>query len=161
MPTSSESPSEDEHSKFELSSDSSLETTVQRVGVAPIDNRIESVTFEDALTLKENDCIGRYTIIKTLGSGGFGVVYLAQDPKLNRKVAIKMSRALDIFSEKLRTSLVDEARAAASLDHPNIIRVFDVDHWQDRTYVVMELVEGKSLADVIAQGEKKGVAAHF
>ncbi len=152
---SSESPS-DGTSKFELSGDNALETTVFGQNLLPMGNeedRQDTPIGRDELMLRPNDCIGRYTIIRTLGSGGFGIVYLAHDPKLGRNVAIKVSRSLDSLPDKLRTSLVDEARAAASLDHPNIIRVFDVDQWQNRTYVVMELVEGKSLADIIAKQE--------
>ncbi len=152
---SSESSSE-ETSNFELSGDDALKTTVFGLNLFPIGNdedRQDQPIGRDELMLRPNDCIGRYTVIRTLGSGGFGIVYLAHDPKLGRKVAIKVSRSLDSLPDKLRTSLVDEARAAASLDHPNIIRVFDVDQWKNRTYVVMELVEGKSLADVIAKRE--------
>ncbi len=155
-PDDSSESSSDETSKFELSGDNALETTVVGHNLRPLVNdedRQDKPIGRDELMLRPNDCIGRYTIIKTLGSGGFGIVYLAQDPKLGRKVAIKVSRSLDAIPEKLRTSLVDEARAAASLDHPNIIRVFDVDQWQNRTFVVMELVEGKSLADLIAKQE--------
>ncbi len=156
MPNSNDRSSDEEPRKLELSSDSKLETTVVGKNQPSMSNDVErhdEPSGRDELTLSPNDCIGRYTVIKTLGSGGFGIVYLAQDPKLARKVAIKVSRSLDSLPNKLRISLVDEARAAASLDHPNIIRVFDVDQWQDRTYVVMELVEGKSLADVIAKQE--------
>ncbi len=152
---SSESSSE-ETSNFELSGDDALETTAFGHNLLPLGNDEEIQDHpigSDELMLRPKDCIGRYTVIRTLGSGGFGIVYLAHDPKLGRNVAIKVSRSLDSLSDKLRTSLVDEARAAASLDHPNIIRVFDVDQWQNRTYVVMELVEGKSLADVIAKQE--------
>ncbi len=156
MPNSNDQSSNEEPRKLELSSDSKLETTVVGKNQPAIANDVdqyEDPNGRDELTLRPNDCIGRYTVIKMLGSGGFGIVYLAQDPKLARKVAIKVSRSLDSLPNKLRISLVDEARAAASLDHPNIIRVFDVDQWQNRTYVVMELVEGKSLADVIAKQE--------
>ncbi len=156
MPNSNDRSSEAEPRKLELSIDRKLETTVvgkNQPSKANDLDRFEDPSGRDELTLRPNDSIGRYTVIKTLGSGGFGVVYLAQDPKLARKVAIKVSRSLDSLPNKLRISLVDEARAAASLDHPNIIRVFDVDQWQNRTYVVMELVEGKSLADVIAKQE--------
>lgn len=159
MPKSPDDSSEfssEENSNFELSGDDALETTVFAQNQRPIgndDERQDHPIGRDELMLRPDDCIGRYTVIRTLGRGGFGIVYLAHDPKLGRKVAIKVSRSLDSLSNKLRTSLVDEARAAASLDHPNIIRVFDVDQWQNRTYVVMELVEGRSLADVIAKQE--------
>ncbi len=155
-PDSSSEFSSEELSKFELSTDSELETTVFGNNRNPLcydADRHDRPIDREELGLRPNERIGRYVVIKTLGSGGFGIVYLAQDPKLARKVAIKVSRSLDLLPDKLRTSLVDEARAAASLDHPNIIRVFDVDQWQNRTYVVMELVEGKSLAEVIAMQE--------
>ncbi len=112
--------------------------------------KFDRETVESEHLLASGTLIGRYRIVRTLGSGGFGVVYLAHDTSLDRDVAIKISRSLESLPNRTRDSLFVEARAAASLDHQNIIRVYDVDQWQDRTYVVMELVQGKSLADEIA-----------
>jgi serine/threonine protein kinase/lipoprotein NlpI len=92
---------------------------------------------------------GRYTVIGQLGKGAMGVVYLAEDPALSRKVAIK---TVDLTAEDpqqrefLRTRLLRDARAAAILKHPNIVAVYDIFDDGTRAYVVMEYVEGASLA---------------
>ncbi|HEY1220131.1 MAG TPA: protein kinase [Bryobacteraceae bacterium] len=92
---------------------------------------------------------GRYTVVGQLGRGAMGVVYLATDPVLNRQVAIK-TVDLDVDDPKerefLRGRLLRDARAAALLKHPNIVSVHDVFEDGDRAYVVMEYVEGDSLA---------------
>jgi serine/threonine protein kinase len=95
--------------------------------------------------------VGRYLIERKLGAGGFGVVLLARDTTLNRPVALKVSKQSGPVSEQLRQSLLVEARSAASIDHPNLVKIFDVDQWNDQTFIIMEYVEGKSLADVILE----------
>jgi serine/threonine protein kinase/Flp pilus assembly protein TadD len=92
---------------------------------------------------------GRYTVINQLGKGAMGVVYLAEDPALNRKVAIKtVELTVDDAQERefLRTRLLRDARAAAILKHPNIVAIHDIFEDGTRAYVVMEYVEGASLA---------------
>ncbi|XZE22426.1 protein kinase domain-containing protein [Pirellulaceae bacterium SH449] len=98
-----------------------------------------------------NRFVGRYRIDRQLGAGGFGVVFLAHDTTLNRKVALKISKPSNAISEQLRTSLLTEARSAANLDHPNLVRIYDVDQWNSQTFIVMEYINGKSLAQVIAE----------
>src|SRR5579863_1101420 len=95
---------------------------------------------------------GRYTVISQLGRGAMGVVYLATDPTLNRQVAIKtVDLGVDDDAERefLRTRLIRDARAAALLRHPNIVAVHDVFEESGRAYVVMEYVDGASLATVL------------
>ena len=92
---------------------------------------------------------GRYTVIGELGHGAMGVVYLAADPMLNRKVAVKtVDLAVDDPGEKefLRHRLLRDARAAAVLKHPNIVDIYDVFEDGGRAYVVMEYVEGNTLS---------------
>ncbi len=102
-------------------------------------------------SLSTGDSIGRYVVARKIGSGSFGVVYLAHDHRLQRDVAIKISR-LSARDEDLRTiSLLNEARAVAAIDHPNVVRVHDVDQVEDRTYIVMEFVQGVTLSDRIAE----------
>lgn len=95
--------------------------------------------------------VGRYLIERKLGAGGFGVVLLARDTTLNRPVALKVSKQAGPVSEQLRLSLLTEARSAANIDHPNLVKIFDVDQWNDQTFIIMEYVEGKSLADIILE----------
>src|SRR5579872_3801371 len=92
---------------------------------------------------------GRYTVVGQLGKGAMGVVYLATDPLLNRQVAVKtVDLAQDDPEERefLRNRLMRDARAAAVLKHPNIVSVHDFFEDGGRAFVVMEYVEGDSLA---------------
>jgi serine/threonine protein kinase len=90
--------------------------------------------------------IGRYVIIRRLGQGGMGIVYLAYDPQLDRKVAIKMLREdLDAGAQG-RARVQREAQAMAQVSHPNIAHVYEVGESAGRLYLVMEYVAGTSLA---------------
>ena len=70
--------------------------------------------------------IGRFTILGELGSGGFGIVYLAHDPTLGRQVALKLPRLEILVSHELKRRFLEEARVTARLDHPNIVPIYDV-----------------------------------
>jgi predicted Zn-dependent peptidase len=85
--------------------------------------------------------VGRYTVLEQLGAGAMGAVYLASDPELGRRVAIKLlsSRGGDDHR------LLDEARALAKLQHPNVVAIHDVGRWDGRVYIAMEHVAGRSL----------------
>ena len=92
---------------------------------------------------------GRYQPQKLLGKGGFGEVYLAYDPELDRQVAIK-TVLLNGEDGLVTNRLGPEARAAARLDHPGIVRVFDIVQNEDnRCYIVMEYIKGQSLAQLL------------
>src|SRR5688500_13201087 len=93
------------------------------------------------------ESIAHYRIIEKLGAGGMGEVYLALDTKLNRKVAIKVLNPDALAEEHLRKRLVREAQAAAKLDHPNICAIYDVNETESLTYIVMQYIEGETLAD--------------
>lgn len=91
---------------------------------------------------------GRYRIESIVGSGGHGKVYKAFDPELERHVAVKVSKS--VASESQSDELLEEARRAAKLKHPNIVTVYDVGRHDGQLFFVTELVEGKNLADHIA-----------
>ncbi len=91
--------------------------------------------------------IAHYRIIKKLGAGGMGEVYLALDTKLDRKVAIKVLRPDFLAEEHLKKRLLREARAAAKLEHPNICAVYDVNEADSFTFIVMQYIKGESLAE--------------
>lgn len=102
--------------------------------------------------------LGKYEILSILGKGAMGIVYKAQDPDIDRKVAIKTIR-FDLASEEtdneeIMQRFMREAQAAGKLTHPNIITIFDVGREKDLTYIVMQFIEGPSLQRLIAQGEK-------
>jgi tRNA A-37 threonylcarbamoyl transferase component Bud32 len=102
------------------------------------------------------DRIDRYEILAELGRGATGVVYRAHDPELDRLVAIKTLRpARDLPAEQaatLQRRLRSEATAVARLNHPNIVAIHDMVVWRDTPCVVMEYVEGSTLADLITRG---------
>jgi serine/threonine protein kinase len=88
--------------------------------------------------------IGRFTILRELGLGGMGHVYVGRDEQLQREVAIKVVRA-ERISERSRARLHREAQALAQLAHPNVVPVFEVGEHEDQTYLAMELVVGVNI----------------
>jgi serine/threonine-protein kinase len=99
-----------------------------------------------AMQTVENALDGRYHLERELGRGGMGVVYLAKDTQLERSVALKFLGALVDASEEFRQRFVREARAAARINHPNIISIYDISASSGKAYIAMEFVEGPSLA---------------
>ncbi|HYV07154.1 MAG TPA: serine/threonine-protein kinase, partial [Blastocatellia bacterium] len=93
--------------------------------------------------------ISHYRIIKRLGAGGMGEVFLAEDVILHRKVAIKMLPSKSIKNEQAKKRLFREARAAATLDHPNICPIHEIGEDGDSAFIVMQYVEGMTLASTI------------
>ncbi len=94
--------------------------------------------------------IGRYVIVGPLGSGGMGVVFAAYDPKLDRKVAIKVLRQRATSEEAARDAqsmLMREARTMARVSHPNVLAVHDVGAHEGHVFLVMDLVDGGTLRD--------------
>jgi len=105
------------------------------------------------MPLSVGDRLARYEIRGFLGAGGMGEVYRAHDERLERDVAIKvLPEALTHDRDRLRR-FEREARAAAALNHPNILDVHDLGEHQGRTFMVTELLEGESLHPVIASGD--------
>ncbi|WHI51879.1 protein kinase [Microbulbifer sp. MLAF003] len=95
---------------------------------------------------KTNEYQGRYRVERTLGAGGMGVVYLAEDIKLGRKVAIKQLRS-DMTGNSAEARFRSEAQLLAKLNHPNIVRLYDVIEEEHKIALVMELVEGVTLKE--------------
>jgi serine/threonine protein kinase len=100
--------------------------------------------------------IGRYEILRELGRGAMGVVYAATDPLIGREVAIKTIRLDSLGDDSTRADLTRrlfrEAQSAGILSHPGIITIYDVGESGKDAYIVMELVEGKTLEEVLATG---------
>jgi eukaryotic-like serine/threonine-protein kinase len=95
--------------------------------------------------------VGHYEITGTLGEGGMGIVYAARDERLNRSVALKMIRR-DVSDPEARERFRREARAAASVNHPNICQLYDIGGEEGQLYIAMELLEGESLSARLARG---------
>jgi len=93
--------------------------------------------------------ISHYRIIEKLGEGGMGVVYLAEDTKLERKVAIKfLPRHIAMDSDE-RKRFEIEAKAAAALNHPNITTIHAIEQADDDLFIVMEYIEGHELKEEV------------
>ncbi|HEY2749577.1 MAG TPA: serine/threonine-protein kinase [Polyangia bacterium] len=94
--------------------------------------------------LRAGDRIGRYVLISSIGQGGMGVVFLAYDPELDRKVALKLLK-MGLLNREGKQRLVREAQALARLSHPNVVPVYDVGTVENQAFVAMEYVEGQTL----------------
>ena len=101
--------------------------------------------------------IGRYEIVDELGQGAMGTVFRAHDPSMDRMVALKtilMGALLGSHGDEFRQRFYREARAAGALAHPGIVPVFDVGEHEGQPYLVMEYVNGRTLADAMKKGER-------
>ncbi len=93
--------------------------------------------------------LAHFEVLEILGQGGMGAVYHAKDRTLERDVALKMLRPMVAFSETNTDALLDEARMASKLNHPNIVTIYDVARAEDSNYIVMEWVDGQALDELI------------
>jgi serine/threonine protein kinase/tetratricopeptide (TPR) repeat protein len=100
--------------------------------------------------------VSHYRIVEKIGAGGMGEVYLAEDTKLKRKVALKFLPSQFAADSDFKARFVREAEATAKLDHPNIVTIYEVSEFQGRPFFAMQLVEGQSLRD-LANGKELGI----
>src|SRR5712692_1668462 len=96
--------------------------------------------------LEVDTTLSHYRIVAKLGAGGMGEVYLAEDTKVARQVAIKVLPAGSIADERAHKRLIREAQSAATLDHPNICSIYEVGEEADTSFIVMQYVKGETLA---------------
>jgi serine/threonine-protein kinase len=100
-----------------------------------------------------NQTIGNYRVVKLLGEGGMGVVYLAQHPVIGRKVAIKLLHAVLARDQDIVSRFFNEARAIHMIAHENIVEILDFGQTTDgQPYFIMEFLEGEALSDAVARG---------
>jgi hypothetical protein len=111
--------------------------------------RAVTVEHVPATTTEFTSRIGRFEIRGVLGSGAFGKVYRALDPHLGREVAVKVPLGMDASTDAERSTFLKEARAAATINHPNVCQIHEVGEADGRPYIVMPLVSGQSLADTL------------
>lgn len=104
---------------------------------------------EDQVSSMVGRQFGSYKILSQLGAGGMGEVYLAEDTRLNRKVAIKFILARSTADEQAQKRFIREAQAAAGLDHPNICAIYEVGQQDSVSFIVMQYVDGQTLASRI------------
>jgi non-specific serine/threonine protein kinase len=96
--------------------------------------------------------VGHYRIIERIGAGGMGEVYLAEDTELDRKAALKFLSVQYASDGDFKARFKREAQAAAKLNHPNIVTIYEVAEYCSRSYIAMEYVTGNSLEHMINQG---------
>ena len=107
--------------------------------------------------MMETQKIGRYEIIEEKGRGAMGAVYIARDPAMDRIVALKTIHSLALSgpqADEFRERFYREARAAGGLSHPGIVTIFDVGEQDGVPYLVMEFIEGRTLADAAKNGQR-------
>jgi serine/threonine protein kinase/Tol biopolymer transport system component len=103
--------------------------------------------------------VGHYRILEALGSGGMGEVYLAQDTRLGRNIALKLLPASFTNDPDRLHRFQQEARAASALNHPNILTIHEVGEGQGRPYIATELIEGETLRERLSNGRLSSGAA--
>ena len=108
--------------------------------------RVLSSESSDSMVGKS---VGQYRIVSALGKGGMGEVYLAEDTKLGRKVALKFLSGEFVGDNWAKRQLIKEAQAVAILDHPNICPVYGIEEQGGHSFIVMQFVEGETLCDLI------------
>lgn len=109
---------------------------------------------------KRPEKLGRYDIIRELGKGAMGIVYEGKDPNIGRRVAIKTARR-DVMeatgmADEMMERFLREAQAAGTLNHPNIITIFDADEQDGIAYIAMEFLEGGDLQDLLEKRARLG-----
>jgi len=96
--------------------------------------------------------IEHYEVVRRLGAGGSGVVYLANDTLLQRPAVLKILRAGLLSAEQMRSTVLREARLASAIEHPNVCGIYEVGESGDEAYIAMQYVPGQSLDQLIARG---------
>src|SRR5438477_9520064 len=104
------------------------------------------------MSLASGTCLGPYEVLSAIGAGGMGEVYRARDTRLDRTVAIKVLPTHLADRPELRERFEREARTIASLNHPHICTLHDVGHQDGTDFLVMEYVEGETLAVRLLKG---------
>jgi len=117
------------------------------------DDQSDSDKTKSVAILSQGMLVGHYQIIEKIGAGGMGEVYLAEDTELNRKVALKFLSPHLCQDADCRTRFKREAQAAAKLNHPNIVTIYEVSEFNGRPFFAMEFVEGLPLSELIKQGD--------
>jgi serine/threonine protein kinase/tetratricopeptide (TPR) repeat protein len=141
------------HDTLEANAENGFLTSFDIARAAPL---LEADAYEGspAAPLLPGATVGRYVIVRPIGRGGMGVIYLASDPRLNRSVALKMLSPHLSVDSTARRRFEEEARAASLLDHPHIATVYEVGETDTgQLFIAMAYYEGETLRDRIRRGE--------
>src|SRR5258707_10271974 len=107
------------------------------------------------MTIAAGTKLGRYEIRSKIGAGGMGEVYLAQDTKLDRKVALKILPAEVAAHPDRMKRFVQEARTASALNHPSIITIYEIEHVESVNFIATEFIDGETLRQRLKNGPLK------
>jgi len=137
----------DDHLRREIESLLSSSESAGSFMQNPAVSEIAAALPTNKQKIRINQNLGHYRILNLLGQGGMGEVYLAQDIRLERKVALKiLPSAFAQDTERMRR-FVQEAKAASALNHPNILTIYEAAEFEDTKYIVSEYVEGETLSE--------------
>jgi serine/threonine protein kinase/Flp pilus assembly protein TadD len=128
-----------------LASLDGAESFMETPAVAKVADVIEAETKQ----LERGKCFGHYEIIKQIGTGGMGKIYLARDKKLDRRVAFKILNENFSAHESNLDRFIQEAKAASALNHPNILVIHEIGEAEGMNYIVSEFIDGKTLREVL------------
>src|SRR5262249_51200504 len=105
--------------------------------------------FNRSSSLEKGRIVGRYAVVEPIGIGGMGLVYVAHDPQLDRRIALKLLRPDKVLTlagaGDTESRLLREAQAMAKVSHPNVVTVHDAGKFEGQVFVAMELVTGQTL----------------
>ncbi|MGI8544849.1 MAG: protein kinase domain-containing protein [Aridibacter sp.] len=107
--------------------------------------------ISNAGVLEKGKCFGHYEIIRQIGAGGMGEIYLAEDKKLDRRVAVKILNRRFAGHESNLSRFIQEAKSASALNHPNILVIHEIDECDNLQYIVSEFIDGRTLRDVLKE----------
>src|SRR5713226_5915202 len=128
------------------------ELTIPRERAAYRRNELQAGGQRMKESLTPNTTISHYRIVSHLGAGGMGEVYLGEDTRLKRKVALKLLPAELTESKDRLQRFEQEASAASALNHPNIITIYEIGEADQRCFIATEFIDGRTLREEIARG---------
>src|SRR3989454_7532939 len=126
------------------------------IAIGTVILKLEGEALMNEPSLPANATISHYRILSRIGAGGMGEVYLAQDTKLGRNVALKILPAAVAANPERMRRLVQEAKAAAALNHPNIAHIYEIGEAAGVNFIAMEFIDGQTLGRYI-HGERVGL----